>query len=113
MPGTTAGGIKIIRGLLLNKQVFRELQRLIHPNGHYLIKVGNNSLQYRVLDAVWGFFGLYVLAFSIMLLFLLGTGLDFLTAFSALAACVSNTGIGLGQITDNFEQVSSHAEKYY
>lgn len=108
--GSTAGGIKMIRALLMNKQSVREIQRLIHPNGYYVIKLGYSRLQHRTLDAVWGFFGVYIASFCLLLLFLLATGLDFLTAFSGLAAALSSGGLGLGAITDNFKSLNDAAK---
>lgn len=100
--GSTSGGIKMIRAILLYKQWFREVKRLIHPNGHYIIKLGYSRLHHRTLDAVWGFFGIFIVSFVIFLLLLIGTGLDLITAFSGLVAAISSTGLGLGGISDHF-----------
>lgn len=108
--GSTAGGLKIIRMLLLKKQGFREIQRLIHPRGHYVIKLGYSLLHHRTLDALWGFFGVFVATSSVLLLVLMAAGLDFLTAFSALAASVSNSGLGLGKVSDNFKSINDTAK---
>lgn len=104
--GSTAGGIKMIRLLILKKQGAREIQRLIHPNGHYVIKLGNSRLQDRTLDAVLGFFCVFVAIFVVLLLVLIGMGLDPLTAFASLAASISNTGVGLGYPADSFKSFS-------
>lgn len=108
--GSTAGGIKMIRFVILKMQGVREIQRLIHPNAHYVIKLGQNKLHHSTLDALWGFFCIYVATFVVLLLFLLATGLDLLTAFSALAASISNTGVGLGVVSDNFKAISDSAK---
>jgi len=100
--GSTAGGMKVIRVLLLIKQGARELNRLVHPAAQIHVKVGNKILSDRVVDAVWGFFSAYVATFSLMLLILLATGLDQVTAFSALAACMNNLGPGLGEVSLNY-----------
>ena len=104
--GSTAGGIKIIRLLILKKQGGREIQRLIHPNGHYIIKLGYRPLQDQTLDAILGFFCIFVAIFVFLLLVLVGMGLDPLTAFATLAASISNTGIGLNCPADNFKSFS-------
>jgi trk system potassium uptake protein TrkH len=96
--GSTAGGIKVIRFLLLIKQGLREIGRLIHPNAQLPVRVGNKVINHRVVDAVWGFFSLYVAAFVIMYLALAATGLDLVTAFSAVAACINNLGPGLATV---------------
>jgi trk system potassium uptake protein TrkH len=108
--GSTAGGIKIIRLLLLKKQAGREIQRLIHPNGHYVIKLGHRTLHHKTLDAIWAFFFIFIFTFVVLLLLLLATDLDFLTAFSALGCCISNTGIGLGAVAENFKTINDPAK---
>jgi trk system potassium uptake protein TrkH len=55
-----------------------------------------------VVDAVWGFFAVYVIAFGMLMITLLATGVDQVTAFSAIAACMTNTGTGLGAVAANF-----------
>lgn len=104
--GSTAGGIKMIRLLILKKQSAREIQRLIHPNGHYIIKLGDRLLHDRTLDAILGFFCIFVAIFVVLLLVLIGMGLDPLSAFATLAASISNTGIGLNYPSDNFKSLS-------
>ncbi len=96
--GSTGGGIKVIRFLLLIKQGLREIGRLIHPNAQLPVRVGNKVINHRVIDAVWGFFSLYVAAFTFMYLALAATGLDLLTSFSAVAACMNNLGPGLATV---------------
>lgn len=108
--GSTSGGIKFIRAILMKKQAHREIERLIHPNGHYVIKLGYSRLNHRTLDAIWGFLGVYIATFCILLLLLLATGLDFLTAFSGLGAAVSSGGLGLGAISESFKPLNDPAK---
>lgn len=108
--GSTAGGIKMIRAILLNKQGAREIERLIHPNGHYVIKLGYSRLQSRTLDAIWGFLGVYIAVFVALLLLLIATGLDFTSAFSGVAASISSGGLGLGLLYDNFKILNDPAK---
>ncbi|MCB1754391.1 MAG: TrkH family potassium uptake protein [Gammaproteobacteria bacterium] len=100
--GSTGGGMKVIRVLLLFKQGMRELTRLIHPKAKILVKIGNQPMQDSVIDAVWGFFATYVALFAVMLLMMMAAGLDQITAFSAVAACLNNLGPGLGQVGANY-----------
>ena len=86
--GSTAGGIKVIRWLLVYKQGMREIVRLVHPSAEIPVKLGNKAVPYRVVDAVWGFFSIYVIVFAAMMLAMMATGLDQVTAFSAVAACL-------------------------
>lgn len=108
--GSTAGGIKVIRFLLLLKQGLREIARLIHPNAQFPIKIGGKATSPRVVDAVWGFFAAYVASFSIMLLILMATGLDQVSAFSAVAACMNNLGPGLGSVGAHYAGLSDVAK---
>jgi len=100
--GSTGGGMKVIRFLLLFKQGVREIMRVIHPNAVLTIKIGGKPLQTRVIESVWGFFSVYVAIFSIMLLMLMFLGLDQVTAFSAVAACLNNLGPGLNEVALNY-----------
>ena len=108
--GSTAGGIKVIRWLLIYKQGAREVARLVHPNAEIPVKLGATAVQPRVVDAVWGFFSVYVVVFSVMLLAMMATGLDQVTAFSAVAASLNNLGPGLGDVTSGFMTLSDTAK---
>jgi trk system potassium uptake protein TrkH len=108
--GSTGGGMKVIRCLLLYKQGMREILRLVHPNAEVPVKLGNLAVPQRVVDAVWGFFAVYVVLFAIMMLALLATGMDQVTAFSAIAASLNNLGPGLGEVTHGFSQVNDLAK---
>jgi trk system potassium uptake protein TrkH len=94
--GSTAGGIKVARTLLLKEQGKREIRKLIHPNLVMAIKLGNSVLPESIIQGIWGFFAIYIVLFVVMLLLLLATGVDPTTAFGALAACISNTGQSIG-----------------
>ncbi len=100
--GSTGGGIKVIRMLLLVKQGLREITRLVHPNAQIPVRVGDKVISPRVIEAVWGFFALYVASFTVMYLALAATGLDLMTAFSAVAASINNLGPGLGGVGAHF-----------
>jgi len=108
--GSTGGGIKVIRILLLYKQGRREIQRLIHPNAIITIKMGGRPVNSRVVDAVWGFFVTYIAVFAALLLSVMATGLDQVTAFSAVAACLNNLGPGLGDVSAHYGGLSSTAK---
>jgi len=108
--GSTGGALKVIRVLLLLKQGIREIRRLIHPSAQFAVKIGDKSLAGRVIDAVWGFFSLYVVCFSLMSLMLAATGLDLVSSFSAVAACMNNLGPGLGEVGANYASISGIAK---
>jgi trk system potassium uptake protein TrkH len=108
--GSTAGGIKVIRCLLIVKQGWREIIRLVHPNAEIPVKLGNSAVPFRVVDAVWGFFSVYFVVFGIMLLLMMTTGLDQVTAFSAVAATLNNLGPGLGDVSAGFVTLNDPAK---
>lgn len=108
--GSTGGGLKVIRVVLLIKQGMREIIRLIHPNAQVPIKVGGAPTPYRVVDAVWGFFAIYVATFAIIMLALMASGLDQITAFSATAACMNNLGPGLGDVASHYGEIQPGAK---
>lgn len=108
--GSTGGGLKVIRFLLLVKQGLREIFRLIHPNAVIPVKIGNKPLSESVINAVWGFFALYVASFAVLLLLVMMTGLDQVTAFSAVAASMNNLGPGLGDVGAHYGDINSAAK---
>ena len=108
--GSTGGGIKVIRVLLLAKQGLREMLRLIHPNAKIAVKIGSKAVDNRVIDAVWGFFSAYVAVFIVMLLLLMVSGLDQVTAFSAVTATLNNLGPGLGEVGENYTNINSFSK---
>jgi len=104
--GSTAGGIKVIRWLLVYKQGVREIARLVHPSAEIPVKLGTKAVSSRVVEAVWGFFSVYIIVFGVMLLLMMSTGLDQVTAFSAVAATLNNLGPGLGDVASGFMNVT-------
>lgn len=107
---STGGGLKVIRALLLFRQGLREIRRLIHPNAVITIKINNRPVQERVINGVWGFFATYICVFAILMMLLMATGLDQITAFSAMAACMNNLGPGLGTVSDHYGNISNTAK---
>ena len=108
--GSTGGGIKVYRCLLLSKQGIREIRRLIHPNAILAIKMGDRPVNDLIVDAVWGFFATYVAVFILLLLSMMAVGLDQVTAFSAVAACLNNLGPGFGEVSTHYDSLSSPAK---
>ena len=108
--GSTGGGMKVIRIVLIIKQGFREIRRLIHPSAIIQIKLGDKKVPDRVIESVWGFFSVYVMAYMAMLLALLATGLDITTAFTAVGASINNLGPGLGEVTQTYGSIPDHAK---
>ena len=107
---STGGGLKVIRVLLLFRQGLREIKRLVHPNAIFTIKVNDRPVPERVINAIWGFFATYIFVFALLLLLLMATGLDQITAFSAVAACINNLGPGLGVVSDHYGNINNTAK---
>jgi len=108
--GSTGGGIKIGRMLILGQQCIREIYRLVHPNALLPIKIQNRRIPSRVADAIWAFFGAYLAIFYLMVLLLPPSGLDYVTAWSATAASLNNLGPGLGEVAINFADLNGFAK---
>ena len=108
--GSTGGGIKVVRVLLMFKLAMKEIKKFIHPNAQINIKLNHRSVTEDTLVSVWGFFSLYVIAFIIILIALMFTGLDQVSAFSATAASINNLGPGLGEVAANYGGVSDSAK---
>jgi trk system potassium uptake protein TrkH len=96
--GSTSGGLKCIRWIILFKTVHRVLRRYIHPRSVITVRLGGKPVAEEVLEGVWMFFLLYFLAAAAATLILAGMGLDILTAASAAASAIGNVGPGLGPL---------------
>lgn len=96
--GSTGGGIKMIRTLVLAKQAHRELDQLVHPNMVRPLKVGGAIIANRVVFAVLAFVFLYFMSLVTLIFVQLASGLDFMTSLSAMIACINNAGPGLGLV---------------
>lgn len=108
--GSTSGGMKVVRIVMMFKQGFRELKRLVHPSGVFAIKLNNKIIDERTTQAVWGFFSAYMFMFIVLYLLLLGFGLDIVTAFSTLASCINNLGPALGDATNHYQSLPDSAK---
>jgi trk system potassium uptake protein TrkH len=102
--GSTAGGFRIIRVVLLFKQGMREIQRLIHPSIVAPLRIGNSSVPESVAAAVLGYVALYISAYLVLSLLMLAASphLDTVSAFSGVAACLNMSGPGLGTLVFTF-----------
>lgn len=108
--GSAAGGMKVMRMVLIVKQGFRELRQLIHPQAELLVKLNDNVVPTRVIQAVWGFFSAYVVILLLLMLFMQAVGLDEVSAFGAAAATLSNLGPGLGNVSSTFASAPDAAK---
>ena len=96
--GSTGGGIKMVRMLILLKQAQRELVRIVHPNVVNPVVLGGNVVPPKAMQNVNAFMMIYGATLVSLTMLLVFTGMDVLTAFTAVVACVNNIGPGLGEV---------------
>jgi trk system potassium uptake protein TrkH len=107
MAGSTGGGIKIVRLVLMIRHSYLELFRIIHPHAVTVVKVGDIPVPQTIMRSIWGFFFLYVGIYVAATLLMSFIGLDVISAISSVATCLGNVGPGLGTVgpMDNFSGV--------
>ena len=110
--GSTTGGMKIIRSIVVVKYLLYEVRKLLHPKGVFNITIGENTIDDNVVRATLGFYLFYILIFVFTAVILSFTGLDVETALTASASAIGNIGPGLGSIgpTDNWGHLSDFAK---
>jgi trk system potassium uptake protein TrkH len=105
--GSTGGGMKCLRILLCFKYCYKELFTLIHPHAVSHVKIGGKPVSEDVMRSVLGFLALYVGLFALSSVVLAGLGVDFTTAFTAVASAIGNIGPGFGMVgpVENYAQI--------
>ena len=96
--GSTGGGIKVFRALIMIKQFFREIFVLVHPAAVAPLKIGGQVVSNRVVYSVLAFIFVYFMTVVILTFGLLSTNMDFTSAMTAIIASINNVGPGLGQV---------------
>ncbi|MCU0571873.1 MAG: TrkH family potassium uptake protein [Syntrophobacteraceae bacterium] len=110
--GSTGGGMKCMRIMVLLKHVHVELMHLIHPRSVKHLKLGGRLVSEEIARSIWGFFILYLGLFIVSAFLLAGMGVDVVTSFSAVAATIGNVGPGLGEVgpVDNYAHLPDLAK---
>ena len=108
--GSTAGGMKVVRFVIVGKQGAAQIRKLIHPRALLPIKLDGRVVPDSVITGVWGFFAIYVSVYAVTMVLLMMDGMDQITAFGAVAACLNNLGPGLGDVAANFANVSPQSK---
>ena len=108
--GSTGGGIKVVRILVMFRLGMKEINKFIRPNAQVSVKLNKSSINEKALVSVLGFFSLYAISFFIILMLLMFAGLDQVTAYSATAATMNNLGPGLGDVAQNYGSVGEAAK---
>ncbi|ASK27895.1 TrkH family potassium uptake protein [Neisseria chenwenguii] len=96
--GSMGGGIKNVRALVLFKFSLREMTVLLHPSAVRTVKVNSRTIPERTALTVMAFIFVYFMTVVVFSFLLMATGLDFISAFSAVVACITNAGPGLGVV---------------
>ena len=108
--GSTGGGIKVVRILVMFRLGMKEIHKFIRPNAQVSVKLNKSSINEKALVSVLGFFSLYAISFFLILMLLMFAGLDQVTAYSATAATMNNLGPGLGDVAQNYSSVGEAAK---
>jgi trk system potassium uptake protein len=108
--GSSAGGMKVIRFVVLFKQVGVHIHRLIHPQAIRRMKIGGQPVPDTIVEAIGGYFAIYVVVFVIFMVLAMMDGMDQVTAFGAVATAINNTGPGLGGVAVTFAEESAHGK---
>ena len=108
--GSTGGGIKVVRVLVMFRLGMKEIHKFIRPNAQVSIKLNKASINEKALVSVLGFFSLYAISFIFIMMLLMFAVLDQVTAYSATAATMNNLGPGLGEVAQNYGSLGETAK---
>ncbi len=107
--GSTVGGLKVARVVMVVRQGYREIKQLVHPKAQFLVKMGGRRVSESVVLSVSGFIAIWMLCFVLLMLGMNLAGLDIESSFGAVVATMTNLGPGLGAVAGNFAGVSDGA----
>ena len=112
--GSTSGGIKIVRHVVLLKNSYIELKKQLHQQGVFILRFNNSKVPQSVVTNILAFMMLYVVIFSIGSVIMTLMGVDFITALGSVAATLGNIGPGIGDVgpASNFSSIPD-AGKYF
>lgn len=111
--GSTAGGLKIFRIVLMAKVLYQQLRKLIYPRGVFPLRYNEKPVEGKVINSIMAFFFIYILSNIVIAMLLALTGLDFVTSLSGAATAIANVGPGLGEIigpSGNFASIPDTAK---
>ncbi len=100
--GSTGGGLKVIRVVLLFKLLKKELLKILHPTAEIPIRINDSPINDKISATLFNFFIFYILSYLALSFLLLISGLDMITSFSAVASCINNLGPALGDVSQNY-----------
>jgi len=105
--GSTAGGMKVLRFVILGKQAAIEIRRLYHPRLVQQVRLGRDIVPPDIIQSIWAYCAIYVTVFAVTMVILMFDGMDAISAFGAVATCLNNLGPGLGDVGQTFATTSS------
>jgi trk system potassium uptake protein TrkH len=105
--GSTSGGIKVIRTVLLGRFYLRELKVLLHPQAITLIKFNQKPLDNNILLSLFAFISAFLGLYIVMIFFMTAFGNDFLTSIALVTGTLSNSGIGIANVADSYANINS------
>ena len=108
--GSTGGGIKIVRLLVMIKQVSRQLRLMVHPHAIFPLKMNNYPIDEKTITSVFSFIGIYLLTFYLICILLMANGIDYVSAWSITASMLSNLGPSIGEFADNYVAMHSSSK---
>lgn len=107
--GSTVGGLKVARVVMVVRQGYREIKQLVHPKAQFLVKMGGRRVSESVVLSVSGFIAIWLLCFVALVIGMSATGLDLETSYGAVVATLANSGPGLGAVAYSFASVNDVA----
>ena len=108
--GSTGGGMKVVRILLLFKLLKRELLKILHPSAEIPIKLNEAPIKDEISTTLYNFFIFYIFSYLFLSILLLFSGLDFATAFSSVASCINNLGPAFGDVASSYSDINDFAK---
>ena len=107
--GSTVGGLKVARVVMVLRQGYREIKQLVHPKAQFVVKMGGKRVSESVVLSVSGFIAIWMLCFVVLMFAMNFSGLDIESSFGAVAATLTNLGPGLGDVSVSFGEVGDGA----
>jgi trk system potassium uptake protein TrkH len=103
--GSTTGGIKVLRLLLLYREGRAEFKRICHPRAVCSVHTAGDRIPQSMIDSIRGFIAVFLILYLLLLLLIMNTGLSFMDAFASVTACLSNAGASIGGVQSGFSHV--------
>ena len=103
--GSTTGGIKVLRLLLLHREARAEFKRICHPRAVCSVRTAGDNIPQSLIESIRGFIAIFLFFYVALLLLVMNTGLNFYDAFAAVTACLSNAGASIGGVQSGFAHV--------